>query len=145
MTLIARFMGPTWGPSGADRTQVGPMLASWTLLSCKCWPLSSQDTRCNWISYKTLCLLLEWCTWQSYPILKIKFVWQICVKFVMHILSTSTTDFLQDKGFYFCVFMDQGAIHCWKDISWLVCLLIALAVYVLSDASGKPHISPSIW
>ena len=24
---IAKFMGPTWGPSGADRTQVGP-----------CWP-----------------------------------------------------------------------------------------------------------
>ena len=31
--LIARFVGPTWGPSGADRTQVGPMLAPWTLLS----------------------------------------------------------------------------------------------------------------
>ena len=31
--LIARFMGPTWGPSGADRTQVGPMLAPWILLS----------------------------------------------------------------------------------------------------------------
>ena len=32
-------MGPTWGPSGADRTQVGPMLASWTLLSgwLICW------------------------------------------------------------------------------------------------------------
>ena len=30
---IARFMGPTWGPSGAYRTQVGPMLAPWTLLS----------------------------------------------------------------------------------------------------------------
>ena len=30
---IARFMGPTWGPPGADRTQVGPMLAPWTLLS----------------------------------------------------------------------------------------------------------------
>ena len=26
-TLIARFMGPTWGQSGADGTQVGPMLA----------------------------------------------------------------------------------------------------------------------
>ena len=26
-------MGRTWGPSGADRTQVGPMLAPWTLLS----------------------------------------------------------------------------------------------------------------
>ena len=33
LTLIARFMGPTWGPSRADRTQVGPMLAPWTLLS----------------------------------------------------------------------------------------------------------------
>ena len=32
-TLIARFVGPTWGPSRADRTQVGPMLAPWTLLS----------------------------------------------------------------------------------------------------------------
>ena len=26
-TLIARFMGPSWGPSGADRTQAAP-----------CWP-----------------------------------------------------------------------------------------------------------
>ena len=25
--LVARLVGPTWGPSGADRTQVGPMLA----------------------------------------------------------------------------------------------------------------------
>ena len=30
---IARFIGPTWGPSGANRTQVGPMLSPWTLLS----------------------------------------------------------------------------------------------------------------
>ena len=32
-TLIARLMRPTRGPSGAERTQVGPMLAPWTLLS----------------------------------------------------------------------------------------------------------------
>ena len=32
-TPIAKFMGPTWGPPGADRTQVGPVLALWTLLS----------------------------------------------------------------------------------------------------------------
>ena len=32
-TLIARFMGSTWGSPGADRTQVGPMLAPWTLFS----------------------------------------------------------------------------------------------------------------
>ena len=32
-SLIARFMGPTWGLPGADRTQVDPLLAPWTLLS----------------------------------------------------------------------------------------------------------------
>ena len=31
--LISRLMGPTCGPSRADRTQAGPMLALWTLLS----------------------------------------------------------------------------------------------------------------
>ena len=30
---IARFKGPTWGPSGSCRPQVGPMLAPWTLPS----------------------------------------------------------------------------------------------------------------
>ena len=30
-------MGPTWGQSGTDRTQVGPMLATWTLLSGNFW------------------------------------------------------------------------------------------------------------
>ena len=33
ISLITRFEGPTWGPSGAGRTQVGPMSAPWTLLS----------------------------------------------------------------------------------------------------------------
>ena len=32
-TRITRFMEPTWGPSGASRNQVGPMLAPWTLSS----------------------------------------------------------------------------------------------------------------
>ena len=32
-TLITRFTGPMWGPPGADKTQVGPMLGTWTLLS----------------------------------------------------------------------------------------------------------------
>ena len=32
-TPNSKVHGPTWGPSGADRTQVGPMLAPWTLLS----------------------------------------------------------------------------------------------------------------
>ena len=29
----SRFMGPTWDPPGADRTQVGPLWATWKLLS----------------------------------------------------------------------------------------------------------------
>ena len=30
---IAKFKGPTWGPPGSCRPQMGPMLAPWTLLS----------------------------------------------------------------------------------------------------------------
>ena len=30
---ITRFMGPTWGPPGSCRPQMGPMLTPWTLLS----------------------------------------------------------------------------------------------------------------
>ena len=41
--LIARFMGPKWGPSGADRTQVGPMLAPWTLLSGWWWSSNARS------------------------------------------------------------------------------------------------------
>ena len=35
-SLISRFMGPAWSPSGAVRTKVGPMLAPWTSLSRAC-------------------------------------------------------------------------------------------------------------
>ena len=30
---ITKFMGPTWGPPGSCRPQMGPMLAPWTLLA----------------------------------------------------------------------------------------------------------------
>ena len=33
LTQIAKFMGPTWGPPGSCRPQMGPMLVPWTLLS----------------------------------------------------------------------------------------------------------------
>ena len=36
-SLIARFMGRTWGTPVADNTQLGPMLAPWTLLSGFYW------------------------------------------------------------------------------------------------------------
>ena len=31
-SLLAKFMGPAWGPPGTDRTQVGPVWATWKLL-----------------------------------------------------------------------------------------------------------------
>ena len=49
--LITRFMGPTWDPSGADRTQVGPMLAPWTLLSGTTSSQVIYDTDANWNSF----------------------------------------------------------------------------------------------
>ena len=45
--LIARFMGPSWGPSGADRTRIGPMLAPWTLLSGSCFICERKPTSKN--------------------------------------------------------------------------------------------------
>ena len=50
-SLISRVMGPTWGPSGAARTQVGPMLAPWTLLS---------GVIQLFAKFKTICILLWW-------------------------------------------------------------------------------------
>ena len=59
-TLFERFMGPTWCPSGADRTRVGPILAPWTLLSGK-WPffLNSYLTGYNIAMYTRQKLLLS--------------------------------------------------------------------------------------
>ena len=57
ISLIARLMGPTWGPSGADRTQVGPMLDPWTLLSCQylicwdCWDIRHNVVVWWWVFY----------------------------------------------------------------------------------------------
>ena len=53
ISLIATFMGPTWGPSGADRTQVGPMLAIWTLLSGYLWQHSMLPATISQSVYNT--------------------------------------------------------------------------------------------
>ena len=49
---IARFIGPTWDPPGACRTQLGPMLAPWTLLSGLIWKGAvwlQWNHNCMWI------------------------------------------------------------------------------------------------
>ena len=57
-TLIAGFMGPTLGPSGADRTQVGPMLTPWILLSVY---ISSENTIYT-IELLSYLIYSRWCT-----------------------------------------------------------------------------------
>ena len=63
--LIARFMGPTWGPYGADRTKVGFMLAPWTLLSGMpyIFYLSSCIAVCDiiWVIYRSVFSMI--CSW----------------------------------------------------------------------------------
>ena len=47
-TQIAKFMGPTWGPPGSCRPQMGPMLAPWTLLlgyACRQYEVLMQITK----------------------------------------------------------------------------------------------------
>ena len=50
--LIARFMGPSWGPSGAGRTQVGHMLAPWTLLSGSNFIVSTVMSSRHWNTFR---------------------------------------------------------------------------------------------
>ena len=61
------FMGPTWGPCGANRTQVGPMFPPCTLLSgfdyfsvCVCYHPSQIDAihfDYHWVIYSKWSLL----------------------------------------------------------------------------------------
>ena len=56
---IARFMGPTWGPPGDDRTQVDPMLAPWTLLSTNAAPMHTRiNSRIELFSARIFFLIL---------------------------------------------------------------------------------------
>ena len=58
----SKVHGPTWGPSGADRTQVGPMLAPWTLLSGLGFrtPRSKLSTNFNVSSWSLTCIIHCW-------------------------------------------------------------------------------------
>ena len=53
-TQIAKFMGPTWGPPGSCRPQMGSMLAQWTLLSGK-----PNQTKPNHNNAQTLFMIIE--------------------------------------------------------------------------------------
>ena len=75
ISQIAKFMGPTWGPPGSCRPQMGPMLVPWTLLSgytdiCTLPPCLYKADNLNheWqthpIIWSIWCLLMTW--WQQH-------------------------------------------------------------------------------
>ena len=96
-SLITRFMGPTWGPSGADRTQVGHMLALLTLLfgmasqitnnSAACANFSQKfcivgplrgDPQVTGTSYKEI-IPMTWCPHENYQHVLVKRPVGICI------------------------------------------------------------------
>ena len=58
--LIGRFMGPTRGPPGVDKTQVGFLLAAWTLLS----GTVSQKFCLIWVRSRRCGCLVTWFCYQ---------------------------------------------------------------------------------
>ena len=59
-------MGPTWGPSGVDRTQMGPILATWILLSELALNRRKVITWCRqWLGDITI----HWRIWVSFHII----------------------------------------------------------------------------
>ena len=85
-TLKARFMGPTWGPSGADRTQGAP-----------CWPHGScylgSDVNRMW-------KLCSWCAHRSnvqYFIPFPKLEWEIkhCLTCIFEILVVTAMVYIK--------------------------------------------------
>ena len=64
---IARSMGPTWGPLGSCRPQVGPILAPWTSLSIciSCYTLFLQlifiqELMQNFFHHNWMCMNALW-------------------------------------------------------------------------------------
>ena len=63
MFQIAKFMGPTWGPPGSCRPQMGPMLAPWTLLS----GVSLVQVQCQNADYVCYTIVLQIKATMEYP------------------------------------------------------------------------------
>ena len=72
LPLIARFLGPTWGPSGADRTQMDPMLAPWTLLSGAICVTAICVISQHWICVRYMCVYISYVTLSFQKIIRMK-------------------------------------------------------------------------
>ena len=134
--LIARFMGPTWGPFGADRTQVGPMLAPWTLLSgcLSQWLMLTWHGDWNYISIAHVIIIIK-SEVSTFPIVIIFFCG--CVP-EMFVTSYSVTYCIYIPGklgicfHYYCAVYDEFK---YSDTVWLVDCTWLLVQYTISLSS----------
>ena len=84
-TQIARFVGPTWGPPGTCRPQMGPMLAPWTLLSGK--PFHAMGVLClSVLPYLIMCYMVL--------VLPISFKYTIVIVDIFQLRYTQDTIFI---------------------------------------------------
>ena len=101
-TLIARFMGPTWGPSGADRTQVGPMLSPWTLLyGVALWNVWLY----SWsLKSKTVSDICDWDSKQSKLVQPYYSVWhQLSLNYLVQNVTQKVST--AGEGYYYIYYM----------------------------------------
>ena len=103
-TLIAKLMRQTWGPSGSCRSQMGPMLALWTLLSgyasLACMNLSRTFPRGVWpvsfgsdanVKYIDACSIKHGLVYESYRLYwKILDVHVVNIFVMIHQRATSS-------------------------------------------------------
>ena len=73
-------MGPIWGPSGADRTQVGPMLAPRTLLSGLTHRQMPYQN--SWVFAGDIFTCMLWkCFLTNMSVFSLKFYWSLFLMF----------------------------------------------------------------
>ena len=60
LTLIARFMGPTWGPSGADRGHLGPISGLYSIQYLDIqWDAIIRKLNMTWYCIQCNCTLMH--------------------------------------------------------------------------------------
>ena len=104
VSLIARFMGPIRGPYRADRTQVGPMLAPWTLITHL--PLDKMTAFSQRIFSDTFSWMKSFVVW-------LKFYWSLFLRVKLTITSIGSENGLAPNRRQAIIWTNTDLIH-WR-------------------------------
>ena len=119
------FIGPTFGPSGADRIQMGLVLAPWNLLSGQCQNTTEMALR---ISFKCVLYFVNIHTCYCWP--KIRCLFQFI--FVPRSRNNPIKMFTMSRFVHIICVMRNGVVNAnWncKWINYLVCPARRLIIY----------------